>query len=52
MAKLTTNASSGYKGSMKAASTSSGGKLGRKSKFITRRQRYYDMRRAFGLSGG
>ncbi|SDE15934.1 hypothetical protein [Riemerella columbipharyngis] len=48
----TTSATSGYRGGSKAASTESGGKLGRNGKFITRRQRYGDLRRAFGLSSG
>ncbi len=52
MARRTTNVTSGYKGGSRAASTSSGGKVGRGGKFISRRQRYGDMRKAFGLSGG
>lgn len=48
----TPSSTSGYRGGRKAASTSSGGSLGRKSKFVSRRQRYYDMRKAFGMSGG
>ena len=44
--------SSAYRGGRQAASTSSGGKLGRGGQYITRRQRYRDMRLAFGLSGG
>lgn len=48
----TTNATSGYKGGMRAASTSRGGTVGRGGRFVTRRQRYYDMRKAFGMSAG
>lgn len=52
LSKSTLFSSSGYSGGRKAASTSSGGSLGRKSKFVSRRQRYGDLRKAFGLSGG
>lgn len=52
MARITSFSTSGYRGGRRAASTSSGGKLGRGGKFINRRQRYGDMRKAFGLSGG
>jgi hypothetical protein len=52
MARVTLNASSNYKGGRQAASVSSGGKLGRGGRYISRRQRYGDMRKAFGLSGG
>ena len=48
----TTNSTSGYRGGMRAASVERGGKLGRKGQFVTRRQRYYDMRLAMGLAGG
>lgn len=48
----TTNVTSNYRGGMRAASTAKGGALGRGGKFVTRRQRYYDMRKAFGLSAG
>lgn len=37
---------------MRAASTESGGAVGRGGRYISRSQRYYDMRRAFGLSAG
>lgn len=37
---------------MRAASTSTGGALGRGGKAINRSQRRYDMRVAFGLSAG
>lgn len=52
MARVTSSSTSGYKGGRRAASTSSGGKIGRGGKFISRRQRYGDLRKAFGLSGG
>ncbi len=52
MARRTTNASSGYSGGRRSASVSSGGKVGRGGKFVSRRQRYGDLRKAFGLSGG
>ena len=52
MRRRTTFATSNYTGGRKAASTAAGGKLGRGGKYITRRQRYYDLRLAFGLSGG
>lgn len=45
-------ATSGYRSNMRAASTSSGGALGRGGRAISRAQRYYDMRVAFGLSAG
>lgn len=48
----TPSSTSGYRGGRKSASTSSGGGLGRGGKFISRRQRYGDLRKAFGLSGG
>lgn len=48
----TTNATSGYRGGARAASIEPGGKVGRGGRFVTRRQRYGDLRRAFGLSGG
>lgn len=48
----TTSATSNYLGGMRAASTESGGTIGRSGRFISRRQRYYDMRTAMGLSGG
>lgn len=48
----TLNATSGYRGGSRAASIASGGKVGRGGKFITRRQRYGDVRKAFGLSSG
>lgn len=48
----TTNVTSNYTGGMRAASQESGGRLGRSGRFISRRQRYYDMRVAMGLSGG
>lgn len=48
----TNNATSGYRGGMRAASEGRGGKVGRKGQFVTRRQRYYDMRKAFGMSAG
>lgn len=50
--RRTTNATSGYRGGMKTASTGVGGKIGRNSRYVSRRQRYYDMRIAFGRSGG
>ena len=50
--KVTTNATSNYRGGSRAASTEAGGKLGRKGKYVSRRQRYYDLRQSFGLSGG
>ena len=37
---------------MRAASVSSGGKVGRQGKFISRSQRAYDMKKAFGISAG
>lgn len=48
----TTFATSGFRGSRRAASRGSGQTAGRNNRFITRRQRYGDMRRAFGLAGG
>ena len=48
----TTYATSGYRSNMRAASTNSGGSLGRSGKAINRSQRHYDMRKAFGLSAG
>lgn len=52
MRNRTTNSTSGYRGGMRAASISSGGRIGRGGQFVSRRQRYGDMRRAFGLSSG
>ncbi len=52
MRRRTTNATSNYRGGMRAASVSSGGAVGRSGRFIGRRQRYGDMRRAFGMSSG
>ncbi len=52
MKRRTTYATSNYTGGMRAASVSSGGVVGRGGKFISRRQRYRDMRLAFGMSGG
>lgn len=37
---------------MRAASVEAGGRVGRGGRYITRNQRYYDMRRAFGMSAG
>lgn len=48
----TTNSTGGYRAGRRAASTESGGALGRGGKFITRQQRYRDLRRSLGLSAG
>lgn len=45
----TTFATSKYKGGRQSASVSSGGKIGNKGKFVTRNQRYNDLRRSFGM---
>lgn len=48
----TTFASSRYGGTRRASSVESGGRLGRGGRFITRNQRYRDIRSAMGLSSG
>lgn len=52
MLRRTTNATGAYRGGSRAASTSRGGALGRRGQFVSRRQRYYDMRIAMGMNGG
>lgn len=52
MRRRTGFSTSSYVGGRRAASVSSGGAVGRGGRFISRRQRYGDMRQAFGLSGG
>lgn len=48
----TTFASSNYTGGRKGLSTESGGKLSAGGKFVSRRQKYYQVRTGFGLAGG
>ena len=50
--KVTTFATSGYRGGQRAATDPKTGKVGRGGKFITHDQRYRDMRAAFGMSTG
>jgi len=50
--KTTTFATSKYKGGRRAASTSSGGKVGRGGKFITRKERLRDLRIALAEQEG
>lgn len=52
MRQRTTSSTSGYRGGRRAASLSSGGRVGRGGQFINRRQRYGDLRKSFGMSAG
>lgn len=47
-----TNSTGGYRGGRRAASVESGGKAGHGGKFISRNQRYRDLRASLGLSTG
>jgi len=48
----TTYSTGGYRTGMRAASTKSGGPSGRGGRFISRQQRYRDLRLSLGLSAG
>ena len=48
----TTFASSNYTGGRKGLSTESRGKLSAGGRFVSRRQKYYQVRTGFGLAGG
>jgi len=52
MAARTSYSTSGYRGGRQSASVSSGGKIGRGGRYISRSQRYKDIRSAFGMSTG
>lgn len=45
-------ASSGYRGGRLSATDPNTGKIARGGRFITRKKRYGDLRRALGLSSG
>jgi len=52
MPPRTTFATSGNRGGRQSASTSSGGAIGRGGRFISRNQRYRDVRASLGMATG
>jgi len=48
----TTYSSSEYSGGRKGFSTESGGKLSKGGRYVSRRQKYYQVRVGLGLAGG